>query len=309
MVSVVDSILSAAGFTPDQIQQVYEGALVKEVAAARHDRELGVKLSCLVKRPVETMKHNFMTGNPLKKADPAVVGMGVIDEENPDFSMVKLDDAMIEAYLNAAPGTLLNLSKTEIEAFQAVKEQGGSGELVEEVFRRILVDRYRSYHEKGLAGIQPYTRARGKEHFPGDDIIQSNELNTILKKEYPLFQGVLKDYPQSRPENLEEAYFWLSNLIEGKTTVSLVHQLGMMDGKDYLFAERQFYVSRSYNSVQGIGGAFPVENGTVVIYSTRTSTDQVAGFGGSVKKAIGAKILGSKVAENFERARQNASSS
>ena len=66
---------------------------------------------------------------------------------------------------------------------------------------------------------------------------------------------------------------------------------------------RGTYVSRSHNSVQGIGGAFPVENGTVVAYVQRTSTDQVAGFGGTTKRAIGVRMMASKVAESFERAR------
>jgi len=36
----------------------------------------------------------------------------------------------------------------------------------------------------------------------------------------------------------------------------------------------------------------------------RTSTDQVSGFGGAAKRGIGNKIMGGRMAENFERARQ-----
>ena len=59
--------------------------------------------------------------------------------------------------------------------------------------------------------------------------------------------------------------------------------------------ERHFYISRSHNCLQGIGSALPSEDGgTAVFYATRTSTDQVSGFGGSAKR----------MAENFERARK-----
>ena len=47
------------------------------------------------------------------------------------------------------------------------------------------------------------------------------------------------------------------------------------------------------------------EGGTLVVYGSRTSTDQVAGFGGAAKRAIGARVMGGKIAENIERARKN----
>ena len=68
--------------------------------------------------------------------------------------------------------------------------------------------------------------------------------------------------------------------------------------------ERHFYISRSHNCLQGIGAAMPVCDGAVVLYCTRTSTDQVGGMGGMVKRTIGNKIMGNRMKENFERARR-----
>jgi len=53
--------------------------------------------------------------------------------------------------------------------------------------------------------------------------------------------------------------------------------------------------------LQGLGGAFPCEDGVILVYATRTSTDKVAGFGGAAKRAMGARIMSSKQAENFEK--------
>ena len=39
-------------------------------------------------------------------------------------------------------------------------------------------------------------------------------------------------------------------------------------------------------------------------YATRTSTDQVSGFGGAAKRGIGNRVMGGRMAENFERARE-----
>ena len=82
--------------------------------------------------------------------------------------------------------------------------------------------------------------------------------------------------------------------------------MGMPDkiSGGYVYMERHFYISRSHNCLQGIGAAMPVRDGAVVLYCTRTSTDQVSGMGGMVKRTIGNKIMGNRMKENFERARQ-----
>ncbi len=86
----------------------------------------------------------------------------------------------------------------------------------------------------------------------------------------------------------------------------LVHKIGYNIGDIFVFFQRMFYVNRSHNSVQGIGGFFPTADSSeegIVVYATRTSTDKVAGFGGAAKRTIGARVMSSKQAKNFERLR------
>ena len=47
----------------------------------------------------------------------------------------------------------------------------------------------------------------------------------------------------------------------------------------------------------------PVQGGSVVIYANRTSTDQVTGWGGSVKRSIGSELLESQLEALFQKAR------
>jgi len=44
----------------------------------------------------------------------------------------------------------------------------------------------------------------------------------------------------------------------------------------------------------------PINDGTVVFYRNRTSTDQVAGFGGAAKRGIGREMMKGKIVEKFE---------
>jgi hypothetical protein len=68
-------------------------------------------------------------------------------------------------------------------------------------------------------------------------------------------------------------------------------------------AQRQYWVSAQYNAEQDAVLLQPVAEGTLVILMSRTSTDQVAGFGGGAKRAIGSKMMGRTLVELAERSR------
>jgi hypothetical protein len=68
---------------------------------------------------------------------------------------------------------------------------------------------------------------------------------------------------------------------------------------------REFYVAHTYNSLQLVLVTFPVKEGTIVFYSNRTSTDQVAGVGGGMKRKIGGQMLQKEVAKLFDTYRQD----
>ena len=48
----------------------------------------------------------------------------------------------------------------------------------------------------------------------------------------------------------------------------------------------------------------PVKEGTLVVYTNHTSTDQVAGFGGGAKRSIGRKFMAAQLEKSFERSKQ-----
>ena len=70
-----------------------------------------------------------------------------------------------------------------------------------------------------------------------------------------------------------------------------------------LLAERQFYVGHSYNSLQVLVGAIPVQGGSVLFYRNRTFTDQVAGFGGAAKRGIGKTMMRDAISTKLEKIR------
>src|SRR4029077_5001574 len=89
----------------------------------------------------------------------------------------------------------------------------------------------------------------------------------------------------------------------GEDTIALIHVFQATFDGTVLIVQRHYYVSTGYNAEQAIVGFLPVAQGTLVIYTNHTSTDQVAGFGGSAKRAIGRKFMAGEPEKLFEKTR------
>lgn len=305
--TLVDEILHDAGFSKSAIAEVKSGKLHYGGSLdAASDKELSVKLAFHVNAKLENAKGIFLDSPKKKEYDPTVESLGMIAEDGgdgslDDFKGIKLtnEKVMDKLYLKAAPGSDLNLSKDEIALFKKCKTHDD----VENCLRQVLLDRFRAYKKSGTAGIETYARSK-KEFSAGDELLNQIKAGKILPKRSPVFNKFLLDYPNNRPDGIEESFFWVNSIIDDKPTIALVHRVGMPQDGGFVYMERHFYISRSHNCLQGIGAALPVDDGAVVLYATRTSTDQVSGFGGTAKRGIGNKIMGGRMAENFERARQ-----
>ena len=68
--------------------------------------------------------------------------------------------------------------------------------------------------------------------------------------------------------------------------------------------QRQYYVSTGYNAEQAVAGFLPAQGGTVVGYAAHAFTDQVAGFGGSMKRSIGRRVMADQMKKLFEAGRK-----
>ena len=131
-----------------------------------------------------------------------------------------------------------------------------------------------------------------------------------LKEEQPLqvigticAYHALLAYPSAKPAGFEEAYEWSQFRAHDVPTIALTHTFFIPEGQAWVIAQRQFYVSSGYNCEQAISALLPMQQGTLVIYANRTSTDQVAGFGGSAKRAIGSKLLSGEIEKLYQDVR------
>jgi hypothetical protein len=126
---------------------------------------------------------------------------------------------------------------------------------------------------------------------------------TGVAKYLPAFHKFLLSYPQGlakdEAKNLEEFFYWLNIDVFGRPTYVLVHRMLYHVGDAALAVERQYYASHDYNSMlQGLA-ALPTKDGTFLFYIGRVSTDQVGGFGSSMKHPVSRAITAPYIKDMF----------
>jgi hypothetical protein len=300
-----EAVLAEIGFSSDAKQQVLDGKFVTTSLEPTSERELAMAMAFLVSEPpaelIAEVKNDLVAG-----VDPDTTARGTISGSGSlaDFKGVSFGAGakkQSKAFLSAEPGEDLNLSTAEIEAFQALAKKGGDASAVEDQLRKLLLARFQAYHSGGLGGITAYARDDGEKTDAGGDLRRAVEAASGLKKNAPNFFDVLLNYPKSRPDGLEEELSWTHYMAHGTPVFQLSHRIWMSDGDAWLIGDRQYYVTASYNVVQILAAFLPVKGGTLVVYLNRTSTEQVTGFGGSTKRAMGTKVMTSQIKSLFEK--------
>ncbi len=295
------AVLGEVGFSAEDTRAALAGELVTTNLESTSDRELAVAMSFLVRGSTEGLVESFHDGLTYR-LDEGVTASGGIDGDGSlaDFEALRLEPGgarVADRLRRARPGNDWNLSGEERARLGALDSEGLAG--VERVMREILLARYRSYRADGLAGIPPYDRGR-RAFEPAEDLRRATEASVVLRRYAPALHRTLLEYPRYRPDGFRERFLWLNFEIDGLPTFVLSHRMSVeLAGGVHALAQRHYFVGRSHNTVQVVGAMSPVEEGTLVVYANRTSTDQVVGFGSSARHAIGRRMMSSQIGALF----------
>ena len=301
-------VLDRMGFSAGAMQQVLDGQFVREDGKSNAKDDLAISLAFLVRVPPEkfdselTEKRFIFQLDPNTLAGSAIEGDGSLE----DFSELKLTAAERNFYTKTGAGDSINLSAAEFATMRAL---GSAGPEVDAAMKNILLQRYREYRAKGLAGISPYDRGDGETRKPGVSLRLDSESAHALTGFDPDFARFLVDYPDAKVSDLTEKFYWLRYEAHGSPVLVLTHAFSAPMGEWTLFCQRQFYVSRGYNTEQAIALFIPVREGTLAAYTNHTGTDQVLGFGGGAKRAIGERLMMQELSGLFEKLRNAAAKS
>jgi len=107
--------------------------------------------------------------------------------------------------------------------------------------------------------------------------------------------------------DVQESFSWTKSIIRDNPTYVLQQRMAVADGDARAVVQRQFYVSTGYNGQQAVAGFLPIQGGsTLVAYTSHAFTDQVSGFGGSMKRSMGSRVMANQLKTMFEAARKKA---
>jgi hypothetical protein len=218
----------------------------------------------------------------------------------------------VERAMHVAPGDALNLSDQEIAWFRAAagelrqeqKHQSNAPEAMAAVYRRVLEGRYRAYLEDGLNGIPPYARGDGAYTHSGRQLRAATESLEFLKAHFPEFYVALRHYPRSAPRGLRHRHLLIKKPLRGRPAFVLSHWLVDVDDDRAVIAERQYYVSHTYDSLQIIILCLPYRDATLLAVLSQTFTGKVDGFLSGLRHRIGRKRVQEAIRPLFESLRE-----
>jgi len=306
-----DEVLQELHLSNSDRNAILEGKIVDWSPSEGSERELALGMAFLVKSKPEKLAEMYREALVLKEVS-VITAHGRITGEG---TMANLAGVALQPngekearrYLNVEPGDDLNLDAKEMAGFQALKAGGDADAVpvqkVEALVRQGLLARYRAYRTKGLSGIAPYERGHGRQRNAGDELLLSTKELTGVAKHLPAFHKFLLNYPQSPDKdvakNVEESFYWLNIDVFGRPTYVLVHRILYHLGDAQFALERQYYASHDYNGMlQGIA-VLPTKDGLFLFYIGRVSTDQVGGFGSSMKHPVSRAITAPYIKDMF----------
>jgi hypothetical protein len=303
-------VAQALGFDRAAEQRLLAGEIVSAEREETTAKQLAVSTGMLIAGDPDALASAVLDGQTLQ-ANPAILGFGSIDPAAPEAGLAGVayneDEAdEVRMLLQAAAGDDLNLAAEELASLQQATaghgpEQAGDPaaiQAVNEAYRGILLGRLQAYLARGLAGLAPYQRDGGVSD-PAEELLAAAEASPLLQQAAPdLYRGLL-DFPEHQPADLQQAFFWVKELANGRPVFSLNHRLVQRRPDGLILISRTFYAGHSFNASLSAAGVLPVPGGNAVFYTNRTTSDQVAGFMQGMRHEVGRGMMRDALIKSF----------
>ena len=305
-----EQVLQNFGISTSRIPQLEQGEIVSFEVSETSQKELAIGVAMIIPVPLPKIVDYIKRGN-LSMTEGDIIATGALPA-NADanslkkfgFSEKQLDEA--KAFLNAEAGSEFNLSEEELNSLKNLQtglEDADNKTLLKtanKTYREFLLQRLQAYRKNGLSGIAAYKRDDGVADPAAE--LRTDAVNSKAWSHYfPELQQTWLNYPAALPANTSEQFVWLNRRVEDRPTPILTHRIIATGETGGLIVSRQFYVGHSYNSSHVVAGGLPYKEGTLVFYSTRSSTDQVAGMGSGLKHSIGREQMKKEMIKRLQR--------
>ena len=166
--------------------------------------------------------------------------------------------------------------------------------------RSALLARLQAYQAHGLAGIEPYARSGGKSRSPADELRSATNATKAAAHDgcRPPRRLLLK-YPRIEAAGHPGGVSLVAVLSPRRADARARAQPLRARRRRVRRRAAAVLRERRLQLRAGRRAQLPMKTRTLVVYTNRTSTDQVTGFGGGAKRSIGSKLLASQLEELY----------
>ena len=312
----VDDLLARLGYTAQDKTALLAGKVIATDVRRTRDDQLIASVAVVLPVPIAELAQGPTQGRNIER-DPEVLAFGALSETAGAGQFAKVayaasETAEVKRLLKVKPGDTFNLSSEEIAALrtQLGKLDGkdpAAAEAASKAYREVLAGRLSAYLAKGLDGIAPYDH--GGKTFSAAKGLRAvdKQVEPFLSEHFPAFKKALVEFPEGQSPDISSKIYWMKREVEGRPAFILAHQM-VEAGDDYvLMSHRQFFVGHTYDSLQVIALALPVQGGSAVFYVNSAFTDKVTGFFSGVAHSVGQGRMKDDLTKYFEtvRARTN----
>jgi hypothetical protein len=307
----VPGIMEYLGFDKSQEELLKGGKILSKNMTDREktEKELAAaSVMIIVRRPLDVVAEAFLSGDSFRVHDKIMNFHEISNQKQAnelldEFNGIRFSDQEKheeKKLFKSGPGNMFNLSEEEIGLFKSVdeKELDSSGSIVK-MLRDILYDRYQKYQAKGLSGVAPYARKKGRFVFPGEELKSSIDSMEIVKEHFPEFHRKVMEYPGANDDSGNSKFYWLKVDTNNRPNFVLTHQLSDISEEYAIIVEKVYYSLHTVDSSLIAIGCLPSDEGTVVFYMNHLFTDHVAGFAHAIKKSEGKARIAKSVSEYF----------
>lgn len=309
----VDELMTRLGYSDEDRAALKSGKIVTtDVERARDDQLIAAAAMFLPVPPQELLPRTI-DGRGFEN-DPGILAFGTLSPsvESAEWQAVgftaseRSEAKKLHGYRG---GSAYNLSAREIETLNAKLEaiSADSEDLPQKVsaaYREILMARHQDYLQAGLSGISPYQQGDATLEPAKELEAVAGQATDFLQTFFPRFAKVFLGFPKESHPEVTQGFFWLKRNVEGRPGLVLLHQM-VAGGDDYvLLTRREYFVGHTYESLQVVAVALPVEGGSAVFFVNSAFTDQITGFFSGVAQSVGQDRMRGDLTKFFELVRQ-----
>jgi hypothetical protein len=286
------------GLSKDQIAAIRSGQTVAKALSSRTPREVFLFGVVYVHGSPDSYVQYSRNFDNLRKL-PNYLALRALS--NPpklsEFDGFSLDSDDISELKNCKPGKCeIQLPTSSIEEFQKTIRWTAPDvdKQVNQLLQKSALERLLAYLREGNPALGVYNDKRNPTEVPKQFAYMLNYFK-VFPEQLPELYHYLLAYPDAKPANFEDTFYWAKVKFGLKPTLRVVHVVTMhsnsANGPTDVVAEKQLYSNHYFETALDLtfcipGGNSPTQPGFYLIRVMGSEQAGLTGFKGSIVRSV-----------------------